>query len=180
MTMIADSSSSEDVLQHTGGGKALNLWRMSRFHFCRVPSWFCLTTDAFDAFVEENELVSLLTVSQDLQAKAEAVEEAFKSARVPQSLEEEILTRLDLEHFRGRFVAVRSSGTDEDSASHSFAGQFESYLFRRGRVEVLEAVRRCWASCFSERVMKHRQDCGMSLSGVKMAVVVQVMRNLCT
>ncbi|XP_062522219.1 prodigiosin synthesizing transferase PigC-like isoform X2 [Corticium candelabrum] len=173
--MITDPSSPQDDLEKTGGGKAINLWRMSQFHFCRVPSWFCLTTRAFDEFVEENELVPLLTVSQDIHSKAAAVGEAFRSARIPYKLEEEILKRLDEEAFQDRFVAVRSSGTDEDSAAHSFAGQFETYLFRRGGDQVLEAVRRCWASCFSERVMKHRQDCGMLVAGVKMAVVVQVM-----
>ena len=176
--MIADSDSSADVLEHTGGGKAWNLWRMSRLPFCRVPPWFCLTTLAFDAFVDENKFTSLLSGAEDIASTAASVEEVFGNAQLPQEAEEEIRQRLDNHLFRDRFVAVRSSGTDEDSAAHSFAGQFETFLFRRGCREVLEAVRGCWASCFSERVMKHRQDCGLEMSGVKMAVVVQVGRKL--
>ena len=57
---------------------------------------------------------------------------------------------------------------------HVHAGQFESYLFQRGVDMVLEAVRKCWCSCFSERVMRHRLDCGMPTSGLRMAVVIQV------
>ena len=54
------------------------------------------------------------------------------------------------------------------------AGQFETFLYQKGREAVLRSVRQCWASCFSERVMSHRLEVGMSLSGLKMAVVVQV------
>jgi pyruvate,water dikinase len=175
--MIADSDSSADALEHTGGGKAWNIWRMSRLPFCRVPPWFCLTTLAFDSFVEVNKLTPLLSSLENRSTTAESVSEVFRNAELPQELEEEIKQRLEEDPFRDSFVAVRSSGTDEDSATHSFAGQFETFLFRRGCREVLEAVRGCWASCFSQRVMKHRQDCGLGMSEVKMAVVVQVMIN---
>ena len=40
----------------------------------------------------------------------------------------------------------------------------------------MEAVKKCWCSCFSERVMSHRLECGMPTTGVRMAVVVQVGR----
>ena len=53
-------------------------------------------------------------------------------------------------------------------------GQFESYLFQRGEEMVMEAIKRCWCSCFSERVMRHRLDNGMPTTGLKMAVIIQV------
>ena len=55
-----------------------------------------------------------------------------------------------------------------------FSGQFETYLFQRGETVVLEAIKKCWCSCFSERVMSHRLEVGVSTMGLKMAVVVQV------
>ena len=54
------------------------------------------------------------------------------------------------------------------------AGQFETYLFQRGLDQVFAAIKRCWCSCFSERVMSHRLECEMSTTGLAMAVVVQV------
>ena len=78
-----------------------------------------------------------------------------------------------------RFVAVRSSGADEDSSSHSFAGQFDTLLYQRGLEQVIVAVRQCWASCFAERVMQHRRDCHMPVTGSGMAVIVQVSRLQC-
>ena len=61
--------------------------------------------------------------TSDLKAGAEAIRDAICSAPFPPSLEEAILAKLATPTFDGRYVAVRSSGTDEDSASHSFAGE---------------------------------------------------------
>ena len=58
--------------------------------------------------------------------------------------------------------------------SHTRAGQFETFLYQRGREAVLRSVKECWSSCFSERVMSHRLEVGMPLTGLKMGVVVQV------
>ena len=59
----------------------------------------------------------------DLKTGAEAIQDSVISAPFPPSLEEAILAKLATPTFDGRYVAVRSSGTDEDSASHSFAGE---------------------------------------------------------
>ena len=53
-------------------------------------------------------------------------------------------------------------------------GQFETYLFQKGESSILEAIKKCWASSFSMRVMQHRLDCGLSTSNIAMAVVIQV------
>lgn len=71
-------------------------------------------------------------------------------------------------------VAVRSSACSEDSESASFAGQQDTYLNVRGARDVVAAVRRCWASFFSERALFYRARKG-SLADVRMAVVVQCL-----
>ncbi|KAJ3056258.1 hypothetical protein HK102_011226, partial [Quaeritorhiza haematococci] len=81
----------------------------------------------------------------------------------------------DLFHSSER-LAVRSSGADEDSSSHSFAGQFESFMFVPATMEgVGDAIKKCWLSCYAPRVMLHRLECGLPIEGVRMAVVVQRM-----
>ena len=57
-------------------------------------------------------------------------------------------------------------------------GQFETYLFQKGEAKVIESIKKCWCSCFSERVMSHRLDCGLPTTGLKMAVVIQVNQSL--
>lgn len=71
-------------------------------------------------------------------------------------------------------VAVRSSATAEDSETASFAGQQETYLHVRGADHIVERVRECWCSFFTERALFYRSKKG-SLSDLGMAVVVQRM-----
>ena len=71
-------------------------------------------------------------------------------------------------------VAVRSSACAEDSETASFAGQQETYLHVRGADAVIERVRDCWASFFSERALYYRKRKG-ALGDLGMAVVVQRM-----
>jgi pyruvate,water dikinase len=73
-------------------------------------------------------------------------------------------------------VAVRSSACAEDSQEASFAGQQETYLHVRGTADVLDRIRECWASFFSERALFYREQKG-SLEDLGMAVVVQRMVN---
>ena len=70
-------------------------------------------------------------------------------------------------------VAVRSSATAEDLPGMSFAGQLESYLNVRGGDEVIDAVKRCWASLWTGRAIGYRQRQGIRPEDVSMAVVVQ-------
>ncbi|MFQ6045954.1 MAG: PEP/pyruvate-binding domain-containing protein, partial [Gemmatimonadales bacterium] len=59
----------------------------------------------------------------------------------------------------------------------SFAGQFSSFLYQKGPAAVLRSVKRCWASAFSERALAYRMRRGLSLEGIRVGVVVQVMVN---
>lgn len=75
----------------------------------------------------------------------------------------------------GERVAVRSSATAEDLPEASFAGQQETFLNVCGAEAVLEAVRGCWQSLFSEGAVAYRRDRGIPDSSVAMAVLVQRM-----
>ena len=72
-------------------------------------------------------------------------------------------------------VAVRSSATAEDLPEVSFAGQQDTFLGVVGAAAVLDAVRRCWASLWTDRAVAYRQANGIDHRAVSIAVVVQVM-----
>jgi pyruvate,water dikinase len=57
-------------------------------------------------------------------------------------------------------VAVRSSATAEDLPTASFAGQHETYLNIAGDAQLLDAIRRCFASLFTDRAIRYRVDQG--------------------
>lgn len=71
--------------------------------------------------------------------------------------------------------SVRSSMVGEDSASHSFAGQLDSFLYQADLEAVIESVRQCWASTFSERALAYMLRIGASPTQARTAVIVQDM-----
>lgn len=73
------------------------------------------------------------------------------------------------------YVAVRSSGIGEDSSNCSFAGVHSSYLFQKGFEEILESIKKCRLSCFSERAIHYRKQQGLSLDDIQTGVVIQKM-----
>ncbi|WP_017627844.1 PEP/pyruvate-binding domain-containing protein [Nocardiopsis chromatogenes] len=96
--------------------------------------------------------------------------EAHRAGAVPE--EELAAAYADL---GGGRVAVRSSATAEDLPDASFAGQQDTILGVEGVEELVEAVRRCWASLDSERAVAYRRDNEIDGGDVHMAVVVQRM-----
>ena len=180
MSAILDPGAPLEAFVRTGGGKATGLRRLSTIG-AEVPAWFCVSTDGFDEFVRTNGLHALLDAPVDLARKdaardfSRAVEARFLAGSFPATLRAELSARLAAAPFAGSFLAVRSSGIGEDSASHSFAGQFSTYLFQRGDDAVIASIERCWASGFSERVLAYRRENGLPTSGLKVGVVVQRM-----
>ena len=163
---LADVRAQELAL---GGGKAANLGKLLRWGF-PVPPAFVVTTVAYDGVVDQNDLGrALADVSQpDGPAKIRA---EFERATMPAALERDILTAYR-ELGRGA-VAVRSSATAEDLPEAAFAGQQETFLGVNEESALLDAVRRCWASLWSDRAIAYRRHHGMAAMPVKLAVIVQ-------
>jgi len=79
-------------------------------------------------------------------------------------------------HFAGGVdVAVRSSATAEDLVDASFAGQQESYLNVIGEYQLLESVKKCFASLFTDRAISYRVDKGFDHFAIALSVGVQKM-----
>jgi pyruvate,water dikinase len=178
MAYINDSSSPNNNDISLVGGKAKNLWLLGRqVEEAPVPPWFVLTTDAFTAYNDSNGIAGLYPVinAGNLDETCSSIQSLIMDGSMPDDLCQELQGRLSTPPFNDSFLAVRSSGTDEDSSSHSFAGQFESFLFQKGLEQVMGSVKSCWASCYSQRVMSHRLELGLRTEGIKMAVIVQVM-----
>jgi pyruvate,water dikinase len=153
----------------------------------RVPNGFAITADGYRHFVAENKLgatirdalAELNTANfAQLADRGRRIREAILAVRVPDDLRREILAayaRL-CEEARGEVdVAVRSSATAEDLPGASFAGQQESFLNIRGERGLLDAVRQCMASLFTDRAISYRVDKGFAHEAVALSVGVQRM-----
>ncbi len=163
------------------GGKGASLGELTSAGL-PVPPGFVVTAETYRSFIEETgideELFEAVDVSvDDSQALARAAEHAQElicETEMPQSIREEILAAYDDVEDGDASVAVRSSATAEDLPDASFAGQQETYL-NVTRSGLLDRVRDCWASLFTQRAIYYRQEQGFSHEQVNIAVVVQLM-----
>ena len=140
-----------------------------------VPEWFCVSSKAFEEFVRAHQLKAKLKVEGNLATFAAGVEKLFLAHELPSFISEAITRQIEEMGLADRFLAVRSSGLDEDSADNSFAGQFSSYLFQKGTQAIADSLRKCWASGFSERALSYRMERGVQITDIGVGVVIQLM-----
>ena len=152
-----------------GGGKAANLGELLRAAF-PVPPGFVITTTAYDQVVRINGLYDAI-VKAPTPAGGAAVRAGFEKATIPPDVERAI--RDAYRRIGGGSVAVRSSATAEDLPEAAFAGQQETFLGIVDEKGLLDAVRRCWASLWSDRAISYRERQGLADTPVKLAVIVQ-------
>jgi len=163
------------------GGKAASLGELTAAGL-PVPPGFVVTAGTYRRFIEETgideELFEAVDVdAEDSKALAEAeahAQELILNTEMPQDLHEEILGAYDEVGDGDSFVAVRSSATAEDLPDASFAGQQETFLNITAE-DLVDRVKRCWASLFTQRATYYRQQQGFDHDVVDIAVVVQQM-----
>ncbi len=157
------------------GGKGHSLAQLSQTGFA-VPAGYVITVAAYHAFVAANDLEQAIAAALALQepaASAARIKTAFEQAPMPPAVAAAI--RESYQELGKGAVAVRSSALAEDSAGASFAGQHETLLNVSGSEQLLDAVRCCWASLWSERALAYRRHLSAPPAEAAMAVVVQNM-----
>jgi pyruvate, water dikinase len=184
---FSDEGSSE--IKHLGGKNASlgEMTRNMRVQGIPVPEGFAVTAGAYWSFLDANELrqpigaelraIKLRKLS--LAAGAKRIRQMIVHAKFPSTIAQAIAaaySRLsDSAHQENLDVAVRSSATAEDLPDASFAGQQESFLNIRGEKKLLDAVRRCFASLFTDRAIVYRENHGFDHMKVALSVGVQRM-----
>ena len=171
------------------GGKNASLGEMVRTlapKGVHVPDGFATTAAAFRHFITANGLDGFMEETlagldlddvSDLQRRGLIIRRAILKARLPEDFEAQILAAYaelsgGAEHVD---VAVRSSATAEDLPDASFAGQQETFLNVHSEAGLLDAVRRCFASLFTDRAISYRTQRSYSNSAVALSVGVQRM-----
>jgi pyruvate,water dikinase len=167
------------------GGKGASLGEMIQAEL-PVPPGFAVTAPAYRRFLDENGFADKLFKTLELDVNdADALNEAEKKAKkiimggkIPPDIEESIRSKYaELCKKQGHevFVAVRSSATAEDLPDASFAGQQDTFLNMKGGDEVINAVKKCWASLYGARAIYYRVNQGFDHSKVDLCAVVQMM-----
>ncbi|MAT41873.1 MAG: phosphoenolpyruvate synthase [Anaerolineaceae bacterium] len=164
------------------GGKGSNLAKMTAAGF-PVPNGFIITTTAFDFFLQANQIDqiiqnALFAISSNdpgvIQEIGKKVREQIHQTPIPDDLIEAVHLALQ-NHPPELHFAVRSSATAEDLPYASFAGQQDTYLNVFGLPSILEHIRKCWASLYTDRAITYRLQNQINQKDIKIAVVVQEM-----
>lgn len=153
-----------------------------------VPGGFAITTEVYRRFLLANDLVEYIHAElavvdhhhmESLRRTGHRIRQAIRNAKFPRELSGEIiesyelLSKDNLQQYTD--VAVRSSATAEDLPDASFAGQQESYLNVRGPSALIDAVRNCFASLFTDRAISYRHTFGFDAAQIGLSVCVQRM-----
>ncbi len=169
------------------GGKCASLGTMSQAGL-PVPPGFAVTTavyaEAKHLSGSREQLLEIIA-GIDLEDNAQLANVAAKARSIvsgwPIPAEAEALIREEYAALCAHCgvedipVAVRSSATAEDSPDASFAGEHDTYLWVRGADDVLEKIRQCWASLYTDRAIAYREEMGYHHDDVDMSVAVQKM-----
>ncbi|WP_061809373.1 phosphoenolpyruvate synthase [Rossellomorea vietnamensis] len=165
------------------GGKGLNLGLLSKIQGIQVPDGFSVTTVGFRRAVEQNETYQTLLARlsklkpedrNQIGEVSKEIRDVLLNVTIPSDVVEAVT------HYHSRFgkehaYAIRSSATAEDLPHASFAGQQDSYLHVIGKDSILEHIRMCWASLFTDRAIIYRMQNGFDHSEVHISVIIQRM-----
>jgi len=174
----------------TVGGKNASLGELIRNMAplgIAVPDGFATTADAYRRFIQANDLGEQITErlaryktgGDSLEKTGREIRNLIRRGRMPEDLVDEIRQSYrDLcqrEAVRTLDVAVRSSATAEDLPTASFAGQLESFLNIRGEHALVETIRMCFSSLFTDRAITYRETHGFDDMEIALSVGVQRM-----
>ena len=154
----------------------------------QIPGGFVVTVAAYREFIRYNNLDEeihriinniKLDDIESLRRGGLQARQLLKNAKFPRELSEAIIEKYyelsKLYDQEMTDVAVRSSATAEDLPDASFAGQQETYLNVRGPAPLMNAVRNCFASIFTDRAISYRQSFGYDHFSIGLSVCVQKM-----
>lgn len=149
------------------GGKAYNLYHLSNIKSINIPKWFCLSSDTFYDLLSDKKDEYIKCLENYNEKSRKKIISLIENSIFSDSTKKEIEN--ELKNYNR--IAVRSSATDEDSESFSFAGMLESYLDIE-KEQIFEYIKKCYVSCFSERIMEYRSKNNLINSNISIAVII--------
>lgn len=153
-----------------------------------IPNGFALTSEAYWYFLRENGIDKKLkklfkkfkpNSLKSLKKTGKKARELILQSEFPKDLEDKVLEvykelsrNYDCKEVD---VAVRSSATAEDLKTASFAGQMETFLNIKGGGKLLETIKKCMSSLFTNRAISYREEKGFGHLKIALSVGVQKM-----
>ena len=180
------------------GGKTVRLHNLVENLNINVPKGFCVSTQVYDAYLKSLKIENLINELNDvslqwrvlkknpekqknLERRIDQIAHKIQSRILNGTIDQRYLLEIEryykqLSNYKQpALVAVRSSEIAEDSTNLSFAGQYDSYLNQRKLDQVIEALKKVWASAYNSKAIVYRNKNNILHNKIKMAAIVQVM-----
>ncbi|MBC8177582.1 MAG: hypothetical protein ISR61_10500 [Desulfobacteraceae bacterium] len=174
----------EDIQE--AGGKAANLGELTQNGF-NIPPGFCVTSESLSYHTEKNNLqpqIDAIAADFDyedfgeMDDKTAKIRDLIANAEIPDDLYKEICGAIKILNTPEQsFVAVRSSVAVKDSSVSSFPGMMDTYHYLKGEAEIVEHIRKCWASLWTSRATFNRYHKNIEHHLGLIAAIVQKMVN---
>lgn len=162
------------------GGKASKLCELKSIHI-NVPEGIIISFEAYQEYLKTNNIFNIIksslqkidTGELEIPYASKLIQDYFMQGDFPGDLRKELLDftyKLDK-----HALAIRSSANTEDLTNASFAGQQDTYLNIRGMDNIVDCVKKCWASLWNERAIMYRQKMKFVNENIYLAVILQRM-----
>jgi pyruvate,water dikinase len=176
----------DDTDKNVVGGKSVAIAKMAASGL-KVPKSLCLTTYAFDRFMDTAGLRDKILMEyyrkkfedmrwEEIWDVSLRIKNIFLNTSFPFEIYSKITPVIN-KFFKNKAVVVRSSAIGEDSEKFSYAGIYESYVNIRATNSILKHIKLVWASLFSDAAILYRKETGLDVNSSKMAVVIQEFLN---
>lgn len=197
---VLEITSAEGARVDLVGGKAASLRELGSIPGICVPAGFSITTGVYADYLERigaaDDIAKLETLSEqwkklkeddpwrgklvlEMRGTAWRIQQCIMDGTLPSEVLQAILVAYGNlgENGQATLVAVRSSATAEDMLGASFAGQYSTYLNQQGDVQVIEAIKKVWASTYNMNAVEYRNKHNMQHSKNRMCALVLEMVN---
>jgi pyruvate,water dikinase len=180
---------SEKDFSAVGGKNASlgELWSYFGTKGINIPDGFAIKIDAFKDFLEDNNLQERINSllknctlgnSTQLTRNAVKIKKLINASSLSQELVNEV--RIYTQKIRGELgahcsFAIRSSATCEDSPTMSFAGLHDTYLNVSSEEDIIECIKKCYASLYNVRALHYRRQFGVLDESIYMSVGIQAL-----
>ncbi len=182
MTLILPFEQITAESTQQGGGKAVALAELQRLGY-QIPVSLVISTSAYRRYLVETGLDAQILMElgrkdfqqmrwEELWDAALRIRNLFLTTPLPATLKDQLTDALATS-FADRPLVIRSSAPGEDSSQSSFAGLHDSFVNICGRNEQLLAIRKVWASLWSDRALLYRQELKLAVENSSMAVLIQ-------
>ena len=166
------------------GAKGANLGKLVSLRV-PVPNGFVVSSYAYQQHLEAQNLTGFIktelgeidpTDSVRLENASKRIRNGILKIDIYPEIEKALKNQYSkLSGFTDSYVAVRSSAGLEDLKSDSFAGMSSTFLNIKGKQELTEKVKQCWASMYSPQNLFYAISRGYDVSTLRFAVIIQKM-----